>query len=33
VGPCRHCMVRPRVADGREGLQTQRITANVLNRQ
>jgi hypothetical protein len=31
--PCRHSMARPRVADGRDGLQHWRLAANVLNKQ
>jgi hypothetical protein len=28
MGPCHHGMVRPRIADGRDGLQIWRVTAN-----
>jgi hypothetical protein len=31
--PCHHGMARPKVADGREGLQIWRVAANTLNRQ
>jgi hypothetical protein len=31
--PCHHGMARPRVADGRDGLQHWRLTANILNKQ
>jgi len=33
VGPCYHGMVRPRVADGGDGLQIWRVAANILNKQ
>jgi hypothetical protein len=31
--PCQHGMARPRVADGRDGLQHWRLAANILNKQ
>jgi hypothetical protein len=31
--PCHYSMARPRVADGRDGLQQWRLTANILNKQ
>jgi hypothetical protein len=31
--PCHHDIVRPQVADGREGLQIWRVAANILNKQ
>jgi hypothetical protein len=31
--PCDHSMARPRVADGRDGLQHRRLAANILNKQ
>jgi hypothetical protein len=31
--PCHHSMVRPRDADGREGLQQWRAALNILNKQ
>jgi hypothetical protein len=31
--PCHHSMARPRVADGRDGLQHWRLAANILNMQ
>jgi hypothetical protein len=31
--PCHHSMVRPRVAEGGEGLQIWRVAANILNKQ
>jgi hypothetical protein len=31
--PYRHSMARPRVADGRDGLQHWRLAANILNKQ
>jgi hypothetical protein len=31
--PCHHGMARPRVADGRDGLQLWRLAANILNKQ
>jgi len=33
VDPCHHDIPRPRVADGRDGLQTWSVIANVLNKQ
>jgi hypothetical protein len=30
--PCHHRMARPRVADGRDGLQQWRLAANILNK-
>jgi hypothetical protein len=30
---CHHYMMRPRVADGGDGLQTTRVAANMLNKQ
>jgi hypothetical protein len=33
VGTCHHGVVRPRVADGRDTLQTWRVAANILNKQ
>jgi hypothetical protein len=31
--PCHHSMARPRLADGRDGLQQWRVAANILNKQ
>jgi hypothetical protein len=31
--PCHHSMARPRVADGRDGLQLWSVAANILNKQ
>jgi hypothetical protein len=31
VGPCHHCMARPPVADGEDGLQIWKAVANVSN--
>jgi hypothetical protein len=31
--PCHHRMARPRVVDGRDGLQYWRLAANILNKQ
>jgi hypothetical protein len=31
--PCDHGMVRPRVADGGDGLKIWRVAANILNKQ
>jgi hypothetical protein len=31
--PCYHSMARPRVADGRDGLQHLRLAVNILNKQ
>jgi hypothetical protein len=31
--PCHHGMARPQVADGGDGLQIQRVPANILNKQ
>jgi len=31
--PCHHGIARPQVADGREGLQIQRVAENILNKQ
>jgi len=31
--PCHHCMARPQVVDGGEGLQIRRVAANILNKQ
>jgi hypothetical protein len=31
--PCHHCMARPQVANGVEGLQIRRVAANILNKQ
>jgi hypothetical protein len=31
--PCHHSVARPRVADGRDGLQCWRLAANILNKQ
>jgi hypothetical protein len=33
VGPCHHGTVRPRVADGGDGLQIWRVTENILKKQ
>jgi hypothetical protein len=31
--PCHHCMARPEVADGGDGLAIWRVAANILNKQ
>jgi hypothetical protein len=31
--PCHHSMARPQVADGGDGLEIWRVTANILNKQ
>jgi hypothetical protein len=33
VSPCHYSMGRPRVADGRDGLQQWKVAANILNKQ
>jgi hypothetical protein len=33
VGPCHHGTERPRVADGKDGLQIRRVAANILKMQ
>jgi len=33
MGPCLHCIARPQVADGGDGLQIWRVDASILNKQ
>jgi hypothetical protein len=33
VSPCHHSMARPRLADGRDGLQLWSLAVNILNKQ
>jgi hypothetical protein len=33
VGPCHHVKARPRVADGRDGIQIWRVAVNIWNKE